>query len=481
MNYSIKDKELVSKIENNLIASNSKDPCKTVSREMGLPQEFVRKVYQVKKLGAVRAAKKIKPNLVVITEDHQTNELKVEPVESVLCEVGGESKRGKRLDDDAKIRIIELFEEMVPSAKIKEEVGVSLQTVYNTLKAFYGEEQYEKLKEEMKEKRKTNAKKGEEKEELSGKGKPGRKSSSKHLLNKASKSSFNKLQKEINSKQEEKSEDQIAYEKIVICSVEKEEKDFNKIEEPEVDVLESVGSDTPISKCIKESYTIFDIGRFELEQINSSNGIECVLIGGRHDSPVEKCIFRHSLSDDLIFDYIRQEDIINDFIDQECKEHKSLIVYISGLQTTLASLIKVCFNRKITLTLMHYSTESTSKKNIYVPQIVCNFESTSSYVKQLDRNHPVFLHGIKAKDIIAGKELTCICLNKKDDSKDKMKIITMIVIENPNWEIFSHCAENTISNKSLKLGVSMSKITITEDSFIWGDKCAQTYSPLATK
>lgn len=478
MNYSIKDKELVSKIEDNLIASNSKDPCKTVSREMGLPQEFVRKVYQVKKLGAVRAAKKIKPNLVVITEDHQTNELKVEPVESVLCEVG-ESKRGKRLDDDAKIRIIELFEEMVPSAKIKEEVGVSLQTVYNTLKAFYGEEQYEKLKEEMKDKRKTNNAKKGEKKVVSSKGKS-RKISSKRILSKASKSSFDNLKKEINSKQEEKSEDQIAYEKIVIGSVEKE-KDFNKIEEPEVDVTEFVGSDTPISKCIKESYTIFDIGRFELEQINSSNGVECVLIGGRHDSPVEKSIFRHSLSDDLIFDYIRQEDIINDFIDQECKEHKSLIVYISGLQTTLASLIKVCFNRKITLTLMHYSTESTSKKNIYVPQIVCNFESTSSYVKQLDRNHPVFLHGIKAKDIVAGKELTCICLNKKDDSKDKMKIITMIITENPNWEIFSHCAENTISNKSLKLGVSMSKITITEDSFIWGDKCAQTYSPLATK
>ena len=477
---------MVNKISENLINSDSKDPCKAVSGEMGIPQEFVRKVYQIKRVGAARASKKIESNLVIITADTETNIV----AKPVICEDAKDRKRSRnQISDDSKLQVIELFEEMVPATKIKEEIGISLQTVYNILKSFYGEQQYEEKKAELAEKRKLQ--KGD-KTEMARRNKPKnggqkRKSSiSKIVTSKASNNSFKDLQKEINSKQE-KIEDRIAYKKAMIETIKNEEKDFNKIEEPEIvkPNINNINTDTPISKCVKDSYTIFDIGRFQLEQINTSNGVECVLIGGRHDSPIDKCIFKHSLSNDMIFDYSTQEDIINNFINEECKDKKSLIVYISGLQTTLASLIKVCFEKNISLTLMHYNgSESSAKKNVYTPQKIWDFEIESSIkVRQFERMCnicPVFLYGnIKAKDIIAGKELACICLNKK--YSDKMKMISMIITETPNWEIFSHCVENTISNKNLKLGVSMNKIMIGKDGFEWGDKYAQTYSPLATK
>ena len=102
------------------------------------------------------------------------------------------------------------------------------------------------------------------------------------------------------------------------------------------------------------------------------NPIKAVgLISNRHDMPVDSFIFEESFSSSLMFDYEKQYEICENFILNNIEFNdnvadKTLYVYVTGLQSALGSITKVCFDHKINLAFFHYNYET----NEYCKQVI---------------------------------------------------------------------------------------------------------------
>lgn len=110
------------------------------------------------------------------------------------------------------------------------------------------------------------------------------------------------------------------------------------------------------------------------------------LIAGRHPLPVEDYIFNESIED--VHDYQEIEDHILGFLETEVGFHETqfgrsingvevadshvwegdrpLMVYVTGLTSVTAGLIKVCMMFGIKLTLMHFDASTGN----YIPQVI---------------------------------------------------------------------------------------------------------------
>ena len=112
--------------------------------------------------------------------------------------------------------------------------------------------------------------------------------------------------------------------------------------------------------------------------------IKVGLIRGRHEMPVNNYIF-DEINDVLNFDNMNKQivNFINNNINvysvygcginqigyedvEVLTSDTKLIVYVTGLTSVTAELIKVCALKGISLTLMHYDRESGD----YLPQVI---------------------------------------------------------------------------------------------------------------
>ena len=112
--------------------------------------------------------------------------------------------------------------------------------------------------------------------------------------------------------------------------------------------------------------------------------IKVGLIKGRHEMPVDNYIF-DEINDVLDFDSMNKQivNFINDNINvyaaygcginqigyedvEVLTADTKLIVYVTGLTSVTAELIKVCALKGIHLTLMHYDRDT----NDYLPQVI---------------------------------------------------------------------------------------------------------------
>ena len=112
--------------------------------------------------------------------------------------------------------------------------------------------------------------------------------------------------------------------------------------------------------------------------------IKVGLIKGRHEMPVNNYIF-DEINDVLDFDNMSKQivDFINNNINiysvygcginqigyedvEVLTSDTKLVVYVTGLTSVTAELIKVCALKGISLTLMHYDRDTGD----YLPQVI---------------------------------------------------------------------------------------------------------------
>ena len=84
------------------------------------------------------------------------------------------------------------------------------------------------------------------------------------------------------------------------------------------------------------------------------------LCAGRHCTPAEASIFQETLNPLEIEELHRIADAA---IPTDTTE---LVVYVTGLTVAMLSVVRVCLERGISLTAMHYDRESGN----YYPQLV---------------------------------------------------------------------------------------------------------------
>ena len=117
------------------------------------------------------------------------------------------------------------------------------------------------------------------------------------------------------------------------------------------------------SSKVKENKTTVIKTKSKREQIKVG------LIADRHKMPVNDYIFNNEVYD--MFNYTFIDSTVSEFIlnkigisvDSETNEHiadKDLVVYITGLTSATASVIKMCSIYKVNLTLMHYNIQTGS-------------------------------------------------------------------------------------------------------------------------
>lgn len=87
------------------------------------------------------------------------------------------------------------------------------------------------------------------------------------------------------------------------------------------------------------------------------------LCAGRHDMPVDKCIFEDALDPT---NFSKMTAIAAQELKQYRGRNVHLVVYATGLTAAMITVVKVCSAWRIDLTVMHYNRETGS----YLPQTV---------------------------------------------------------------------------------------------------------------
>ena len=118
------------------------------------------------------------------------------------------------------------------------------------------------------------------------------------------------------------------------------------------------------NKILKENITVLD---------DNTGYLEVGLIGGRHDMGVTQFIF-NKISNEDIFEFTALENRVKKWIKSNIAfkdkvATRGLLVRVSGLQTAIMALAKVCYNMKVNLTIAHYQIMGSTKA-IYRHQVI---------------------------------------------------------------------------------------------------------------
>ena len=86
------------------------------------------------------------------------------------------------------------------------------------------------------------------------------------------------------------------------------------------------------------------------------------MVADRHNMPTSKYVY-DSVPQDLMFDYDRMDDIgakriLKEVADSTGKIKAGLSLYVTGLTGALGSIVKICYDNKVNLTLWHYNADS---------------------------------------------------------------------------------------------------------------------------
>lgn len=132
------------------------------------------------------------------------------------------------------------------------------------------------------------------------------------------------------------------------------------------------------------------------------------LVKNRHaeiDKLVKGYIFNH-VSDSDMFNYQKLDNAVNHFIDDnivfleedngQIVSVGELVVYVTGLSCCLASVIKVCAQRRVNLSLMHYNVESKD----YSKQVIFNKNNQTIMDKLFPAYDKIHFHNCELGDIL---------------------------------------------------------------------------------
>ena len=216
----------------------------------------------------------------------------------------------------------------------------------------------------------------------------------------------------------------------------------------------------------KENVVILNPDTFDPKKIvvvDDTATVKLGLVADRHDmGPISDFVFE-SLDESLMFDYARQYVIAADAIKKHIDGgNKSLVIYATGLQSALTTVIKVCNDLNVPLTIMHYNT----KEHTYMPQIVSESPNKliipSEFDGILSRGVEVNIYNCTLEDIVKKKydipEVTeCwydLPLGKPNRAQTKIKT-TIFLDSDIAWQYFKIKCEEMVEKKSIFLNYAM--------------------------
>lgn len=215
-----------------------------------------------------------------------------------------------------------------------------------------------------------------------------------------------------------------------------------------------------------------------------SDCIEVGLINNRHDIPVKNYIFDDSLSSDLMFNYEEQERIVQEFIDRHCMVKKKIVLYATGLQSALSSVIKICLKNNIDISIKHYNTES---KSYILQQLSGSFDINADPFFELSQcKHGLFFYKCTQREMETYGDTFYIIkfsdlreLNCPTDKKSSGHII----VKNYEdiFDIFPTMLNDMMKLYNQALAIYINKCYIKDRSFRFGFCFSKNYSSNLSK
>jgi len=204
-----------------------------------------------------------------------------------------------------------------------------------------------------------------------------------------------------------------------------------------------------------------------------TTGIRVGMINGRHDMPVDIFIF-DNVSDSLMVDFPRQHQKacsrIQEILDSKTSNStaKNLIVYVTGLTSVLASVIRACLDLKVNLRLLHWNPN----RGKYYPQDIFTEFGDNKSVKNLC---PPQLENIPCRQLFTcgctgvefakrgyGYQITEIYTKTNKNSNGVDKDITLFTDQDYAWAYYRAACENSTKD----VNIILNKVCFDNESML---------------
>lgn len=221
----------------------------------------------------------------------------------------------------------------------------------------------------------------------------------------------------------------------------------------------------------------------EKSSFDNTRIIKVGLIRNRHIMPVDNFIF-DSISDDMIFDFDWMDKTVKDFIlsninfitreDEVTVPDKKLYVYVTGLSSALASVIKICSELCINLTLFHFDT----KTGYFLPQIIFeNFkQSKNRMIGNIFKNNgKVVFTDCTFNDIFNSEFYLIEMVNFDSENKNDRQRDMYIVKDYSNlWRFYGELSEQILSIETKRITLFAYICKIENDILRKGKRMSKT-------
>lgn len=229
---------------------------------------------------------------------------------------------------------------------------------------------------------------------------------------------------------------------------------------------------------IPDKEDIIVSSKFELKRITFGNNIVCGLVNGRHEMPVSLFIFDNISNEDM-FNYNLQEEICKKFITDhiEFKDGVSMstmIVYTTGLQCALATLIKVTHKMQVNLIINHYNSDNGK----YISQTIWDsfgnkmddkYKFIENFIQNADRS--LYTYDSTIEELMNQQEIYIISQSKMERSTKRLLCRDRIFIKNYEnlWDLYTSAIKSINKNTKDLMSVNIYKAEKQSDG-----KFAQT-------
>lgn len=206
----------------------------------------------------------------------------------------------------------------------------------------------------------------------------------------------------------------------------------------------------------------------------SKSNIRVGLVADRHNMPVNDYIFKSALGEDLMFDYDKIENICREYIedmidfDQEGNAEQSLVVYVTGIQCVLSSLIKVTNEMRVNLTLRHYDSKTESYHTHVIWDRFNKVDLPPSISEMLVNSRNSFTYKCNVKELMDNKTLVKVAKVYKDmDGKTKYQDIILCKDTSCAFEVMQDVLSNLDrSDRTQKIAIFASGYDFKNGKFI---------------
>ena len=216
--------------------------------------------------------------------------------------------------------------------------------------------------------------------------------------------------------------------------------------------------------------TALDSSKFM--RLQGRNFVRLGLIYGRHpDMPTDNFIYDGAFDSELISDYEKQYELADYALQKEIKfvdgkPINGLMLYTTGLQPALVSVLKVVNHRNIPTIVMHYNTDTCAyDAQDYNSDMLADFCDDIPYVleKVIERSRQFFLYDCSADDITNAKNIWEVCRCQYDSPSGSINrsilwIDTVVFVnEDAAWTYFREQSNAIEENQSIYLNSDVIK------------------------